>query len=233
MIHPHTELRFISKEIGYGVFATRLIPKGTITWAYDLLDRSFSPREVSQMDYVYKNVLDKYSYRENNGNFILCWDNARIVNHSFQPSCITTAYNFELAIKDIYPGEELTDDYGYLNCMEPFDCIPEPGTSRVRVMPDDLLYFYKEWDVKLLSAFECFTKVDQPLHLLIEPQYGEKVTNIANGREAMDSILNVFYNENQDLMKKKDALLRHYSPSQLKEGVINKKEELQFLIQGS
>ena len=32
MIHPDTELRFISPEIGFGVFATKLIPQGTITW---------------------------------------------------------------------------------------------------------------------------------------------------------------------------------------------------------
>ena len=32
MIHPDTELRFISDEVGYGVFATALIGRGTITW---------------------------------------------------------------------------------------------------------------------------------------------------------------------------------------------------------
>jgi hypothetical protein len=29
VIHPDTELRFVSDEIGYGVFATALIPRGT------------------------------------------------------------------------------------------------------------------------------------------------------------------------------------------------------------
>ena len=32
MIHPHSELRFFSPEVGWGVYATRFIPKGTITW---------------------------------------------------------------------------------------------------------------------------------------------------------------------------------------------------------
>jgi hypothetical protein len=35
MIHPWTELRFINDSIGYGVFATQFIPKGTIVWALD------------------------------------------------------------------------------------------------------------------------------------------------------------------------------------------------------
>jgi hypothetical protein len=60
MIHPHTELRFISPELGYGVFARRFIPKGTITWALDALDRSFSPSQVSAMAPLYREILDKY-----------------------------------------------------------------------------------------------------------------------------------------------------------------------------
>lgn len=31
VIHPDTELRFVNPDIGYGVFATRFIPKGSIT----------------------------------------------------------------------------------------------------------------------------------------------------------------------------------------------------------
>ena len=29
MLHPNTEIRFVSEEIGVGVFATRLLRKGT------------------------------------------------------------------------------------------------------------------------------------------------------------------------------------------------------------
>ena len=74
MIHPHTELRFINYEIGYGVVATQFIPKGTITWAYDELDRSFTPAQVYAMDPVYQEILRKYCYRDNKGNHVLCWD---------------------------------------------------------------------------------------------------------------------------------------------------------------
>lgn len=212
MIHPDTELRFINKDIGYGVFATKLIPKGTITWAYDILDRTFLKSQIDSMDKRFREVMDKYSYRDSNGNFVLCWDNARFVNHSFNSSCITTAYNFELAVRDIYPGEELTDDYGYLNCIEQFDCIPEDGTLRACVMPDDLLHFYKIWDNKLLSSFEHLLMAEQPLWSLIDPQYIKKVEGIANNTDQMDSILNTFYNEDEALMVKKETLLRSYHP---------------------
>jgi hypothetical protein len=42
MIHPDTELRFINEKIGHGVVATKFIPKGTITWVLDKLDRVFT-----------------------------------------------------------------------------------------------------------------------------------------------------------------------------------------------
>ena len=211
MIHPNTELRFINDKVGYGVVATEFIPKGTITWAYDQLDRSFTPPGIESIDRVYKDILHKYCYRDSKGNYVLCWDNSRFVNHSFNSNCISTAYNFELAVRDIHPGEELTDDYGYLNCLEPFVCLPEPNTSRTCVMPDDLLHFYKEWDNKLRAAFTYFNSVDQPLAILIEPSYKYKVDAIALGIESMDSILNCFYSEDENLMIVKEGMLHSFA----------------------
>ncbi|MDQ6814811.1 MAG: SET domain-containing protein [Bacteroidota bacterium] len=211
MIYPHTELQFISPKIGYGVVANKLIPKGTITWASDELDQTFTRKQVEAMDEVYKDILFKYTYRDYKGDFILCWDHSRFVNHSFNSNCITTAYNFEVAVRDIYPGEELTDDYGYLNCLEPFECLPEPNTNRTHVMPDDLLYFYKEWDDKVLLAFKQFNHVQQPLAFLIETTYRKKVSSVGIGSEPMDSILNCFYSEDESKMMLKDGLLHSYS----------------------
>lgn len=193
MIHPHTELRFINEKIGYGIVALKPIPKGTITWALDKLDRIFSPEQVRAMDDLYQQVLDKYTYRNSEGNHILCWDNARFVNHSSHANCLTTAYEFEIAIRDIAPGEELTDDYGYLNLEEPFEVAPEAGSNRNIVYPDDLLRYYPEWDEKLLSSFPKILQVDQPLFQLLETSIQEKVKNIAAGKMKMDSILNCYY----------------------------------------
>ncbi|MFI5196486.1 MAG: SET domain-containing protein [Chitinophagales bacterium] len=193
MIHPDTALKFISPEIGYGVVATKFIPKGTITWILDPLDQVFTPHEIKKLDPVFQEKLNVYSYRDGQGNFILCWDNSRFINHSFHSNCITTAYNFELAVRDIHPGEELTDDYGYLNVTEPFVCLPEPGTTRTMVMPDDLLHFHAEWDAKLKDAFKNFNKVNQPFLHLIDPKFRDKVLDIAAGRAQMDSILNCYY----------------------------------------
>jgi hypothetical protein len=167
------------------------------------------------MDKVYRDILDKYTYRDHHGNYMLCWDNARFVNHSFNSNCISTAYNFELAVRDIHPGEELTDDYGYLNSPEPFACLPEANTSRTHVMPDDLLHFYHEWDLKLISAFDFFHKAPQPLAFLIDPVYRQKITAIANGSEPMDSILNCYFSEDESKMLMKDSLLQRRNKSKV------------------
>jgi uncharacterized protein len=193
MIHPDTELRFISDKIGYGVVATKFIPKGTITWTLDKLDRIFTPAEIRSMAPVYRDIMDKYTYRNPAGNHVFCWDIARFVNHSSNANCITTAYEFEIAIRDIQPGEELTDDYGYLNLEEPFEVVPEPGSNRTVIYPDDLVNYYPIWDEKLLGAFPNLLKVDQPLFSLLEPATQEKAKQIASGELKMDSILNCYY----------------------------------------
>lgn len=194
MIHPNTALKFISKEIGYGVVATEFIPAGTITWVLDQLDREFSPEVFNTMDSIYKDILDTYSYRNNKGNFILCWDNGRFVNHSFNSNCFTTAYDFEIAIRDINIGEQLTDDYGYLNITEPFRAVDE-GTERKVVYPDDLVRFHNVWDEKIMSVFSKIITQQQPLKTLIKPELWHKINRVANGEEKMESILNNYYND--------------------------------------
>lgn len=192
MIHPHTEIRFISDKIGYGVVATKFIPKGTITWALDKFDRIFSVEQIKTLEPLYQQILDTYSYRNPEGNYILCWDNARFVNHSSNSNCITTAYEFEIAVRDIHPGEELTDDYGYLNVEEPFEALPEAGIERNVVYPDDLLRYYHLWDEKLLEAFQHLQNVKQPLISLLGKGTVEKAQRIAVGAEKMDSILHCY-----------------------------------------
>lgn len=187
MIHPKTELKFISNEIGYGVVATEFIPAGTITWALDDLDREFTPSKLKKMNPLYQNILDTYCYRNNKGNYVLCWDYGRYVNHSFKSNCISTAYDFEIAIRDIQPGEELTDDYGYLNVSEPFTGIDE-GTRRKTVYPDDLLNHHQTWDKQLIKNFPNIIKVEQPLKSLITPKLWNDIAFIAEGKKEMKSI---------------------------------------------
>ncbi|MET0786744.1 MAG: SET domain-containing protein [Paenisporosarcina sp.] len=195
MIHPHTELRYINDQIGFGVFATKLIPKGTITWALDELDQKLDPKFVNSTSTYCQEIIKKYAYRNQDGLYILCWDLGRYVNHSFHANCMGTAYEFEIAVRDIYPGEELTDDYGTLNIEEPFACLPEKGTDRKIVYPDDLLYFHEEWDQQVLEASQHFDQVEQPLLSLVRPGFIGKFKQAATNLSLQDSIKAIYYNQ--------------------------------------
>jgi hypothetical protein len=163
MLHPHTELRFISPEIGYGVVATRFIPRGTITWARCDLDQSFTPRRLTQMGQEYQAILEKYCFRDAKGDHILCWDLARFINHSCDATCLSPGYNFEIAVRDIQAGEELTDDYGTLNLDTPFQCLCRASGCRGTVAPEDVFTQADAWDDRVRAAFPPLGHVDQPL----------------------------------------------------------------------
>lgn len=193
MIHPHTELRYINDEVGFGVFATKFIPKGTIVWALDDLDQIFTPSFVESLDEERKQQVKKYSYRDNNGNFVHSWDLGKYVNHSFNANCMSTPYDSEIAIRDIHPGTELTDEYGCLNLDEPFECLPKVGSDRTYVCKDDLLLYYKEWDQLLLDAYQCFEKVDQPLNFLISPSIKKKIKFAGEKLKVVDSIKTLYF----------------------------------------
>ena len=200
MMHPDTEIRFIGEEIGYGVVATKFIPKGTVTWVQDELDQVLEPDEVGKMHPEIEKMVEKFAFRNNKGQLILCWDHSKYVNHSFRANCLSSAYDFELAIRDIQAGEQLTDDYGYLNITEPFPAQDE-GTERNVVYPDDLLKFHEQWDADLRDAFQFFEAVDQPLKKLIPKENLKKVSQVLHQQAPMDSILNLYYEEKTEIGK--------------------------------
>ena len=192
MMHPDTEIQFVSEEVGVGVFATKLIPKGTIVWIKDDLDLMLTEEFIETLGDLQKADVYKYAYLDSDGLYVLHWDHAKYMNHSFNPNCVDTAYNFQMAAKDIQPGEQLTCDYGTLGDDEDFECIPEEGTSRTKVTANYYLTYYKEWDEIARETFKHFNTVEQPLKYLIDKQYVDKVMAVANGEAPIDSILTLF-----------------------------------------
>jgi len=191
MMHPDTRLEWISDTIGFGVVATKPIPKGTITWVQDELDRVFKPEEPEDFNPIAREQLEKYSFRNSRGEHILCWDISKFVNHSFKSNCLSTSYNFEVAIRDIAVGEELTDDYGYLNLSESFTPEDE-GVERKIVKPDDTLNLYKEWDKTLSSLFPLIENLEQPLFELLSEKSRKEIREVAAGKKQMLSTKNLY-----------------------------------------
>lgn len=194
MMHPDTEVQFISEDIGYGVVAKKFIPKGTITWVQDELDQIYTPEQVEKMKEISQQMIDKYTFRNNKGNFVLCWDISKYVNHSFRSNCFSTPYDFEIAVRDIQAGEELTDDYGYLNVTDAFRAKDE-GTSRRIVFPNDILTYHEEWDKLLQETIPYLPRVDQPLMSLLSSEVMQEIKMILEGEKQMESILSVYFQQ--------------------------------------
>lgn len=163
MLHPHTRLAFVNDAIGLGVFATELIPAGTITWALDPLDRRVTATELEALSPSLQRTLERYGYLDADGTYILCWDFARFINHSCDPNTLSPGIDIEIAVRDIHPGEQLTGDYGAYNLEADFTCHCGASTCRGTIRNDDFDTFADDWDLALRKACERVRHVNQPL----------------------------------------------------------------------
>ena len=169
MIHPHTELRYINSIVGYGVFATDFIPQGTIVYVKDSMELEISPEEFYRHTPELQTAIDKYSYIDERGFHIVSWDFAKYVNHCCNCNTISTGYGFEIAIRDILPGEQITDEYGIFNLDKEFELVCGEKNCRKAVHPDDFDRFYRKWDRVIKDALRNLNRVDQPLINLMDP----------------------------------------------------------------
>jgi SET domain-containing protein len=102
---------------GFGVFALAPIAKGTPVWRFAKgLDMAFGPEIVDTLPAHVQTFFSHYGYLDRNmRRIILCFDDARFVNHSDTPNVATDyaqdPYGLDVALRDIAVGEELTMDY--------------------------------------------------------------------------------------------------------------------------
>lgn len=169
MMHPSAELRFVSPSIGYGVFATRSISMGTLTYVLDPLDVLLSPAAYERLPEVLRDHVDRYSSIEPNGTRIVSWDLAKYVNHCCNCNTMSSGYGFEIAIRDIAAGEQITDEYGLFNLPDelPISC---DGATDCRgfLRPEDIDVHNRRWDDLVRDALRRFREVDQPLAPLLD-----------------------------------------------------------------
>ena len=102
---------------GFGVFAAAPVAKGTPVWRFAQgLDMEFSPDIVNGLPEHVRSFFSHYGYLDRNvRRIILCFDDARFVNHSDAPNVATDyaqdPYGLDVALRDIEAGEEITMDY--------------------------------------------------------------------------------------------------------------------------
>ena len=102
---------------GIGVFALAPIAQGTPVWRFERgLDMEFSPDIVDGLPEHVRAFFSRYGYLDRNvKRIILCFDDARFVNHSDTPNVATDytrdPYGLDAALRDIAAGEEITMNY--------------------------------------------------------------------------------------------------------------------------
>ncbi len=193
MIHPKTELKLINDQVGYGVFATDFIPEGTIVYVKDSLEQIITPTTYLLHTNEMREVIDKYSYMDESGNRIVSWDFAKYVNHCCNCNTISTGYGFEMAIRDIQKGEQITDEYGIFNLDKEMELVCGESNCRKRVGPDDFDSHYKEWDEKIMSSIGKLFDVEQPLLPLIDESVQSELDSFFKNPESYKSVYALKY----------------------------------------
>ena len=136
-IEEFTEVK--QSEIhGLGLFAKKLIPKGTIWWharvedvliiskdQFTTLDSSIKSSHMES----YMKILLIYSYYERDLDaLVFCLDNSRYVNHSFNANSgplDDESVFLSVALRDIQTGEEITEDYSKYSLSKWLECYRE------------------------------------------------------------------------------------------------------------
>ncbi|MEI6789744.1 MAG: SET domain-containing protein-lysine N-methyltransferase [Myxococcaceae bacterium] len=107
-----------SRINGIGLFADQFIPQGLLTWKLTHgLDLKYPPQDLERLHEIARLTFLKHAYLSTRtGLYVLCSDDARFFNHSYEPNigdtdCKDSDEGADLALRDIVPGEELTCDY--------------------------------------------------------------------------------------------------------------------------
>lgn len=189
MIHPHTQIKYINDTVGYGVFATKFISRGTLVYVQDSLDIEVLPDEYATHSAEMQAHIEKYSYIDERGVRIISWDFAKYVNHCCQSNTLSTAYGFDIAIRDIKEGDELTCDYGMLNVEKEMELVCSKAGCRGILKPADFETCHRAWDEKIIGALPYFLTVEQPLKSLVLPYYLDALNAFFDDSTKYHSIL--------------------------------------------
>jgi hypothetical protein len=191
MIHPQTCVKYVNSQIGYGVYATAFIPKGSIVYVRDMIDCEISPHQFAAMDECFRQVAEKYSFIDEKGYRVVSWDSAKFVNHRCDFNTISAGFGFEVAVRDIQSGEEITDEYGLFNLDHDMFCRCGSHNCRKVVRGDDVDRYHRKWDKIVKEVLNYVKKVDQPLMEYMDAVTKKSLTDYLEGRGSYVSVMNL------------------------------------------
>lgn len=195
MIHPDTELNYSKESIGYGIFATKMIPRGTITWVFCTLDFKLTKEQIGKLHPQQHKFIEKHSFVDNQGCYILGWDIDKYCNHSCKPTTAPIGGICDIALRDIQKGEEITCDYGTCNIRKNLVCDCGVDGCRGLVRPIDLISLSNEIDKEVTKLIPLVNAVPQPLLKFMNGEHFKRLQSIIAGDVPIPSSLENAYDD--------------------------------------
>lgn len=150
-----------------------------MAWVLDRFDIIMTPEEVHALPPPYVEIAKRYSYVDPIGSSILCWDHARYMNHHCEPAVRGLTPQFQITVRDVHPGEELTCEYAECNVAH-LKCRCSSPRCRREIRAEDLLEHAAAWDAEVRAALVHSRSVPQPLmKFLVDP---DPVRSVIEGR---------------------------------------------------
>jgi len=188
MIHPDVRLKHINELMGYGIFATKLIPKGTIVYIRDPYERVFTRTEYDAIAEPYLSIVERYCYTTPEDKLILSWDLSKYVNHNCNSSSLMTGWGCSVAVRDIAEGEEITEDYGLFNIREVIDIYCACPNCRKQLKPNDIETLHAHFDARIEPALQLAKQVAQPLFPFMEEATRRSMQDYLDGKTPYRSV---------------------------------------------
>jgi len=145
---------------GFGLYARQRVPKGTI-----ICFESDGFRIIPAEDYeTMSETAKEHVYQRADGTYIAPSDDSKYLNHSCNANVLDSRLGFDIVVRDIRKGEEVTYDYrafifkemqcncGAKNCCG-FLTYEHPVPEKLRLF----------WAKKVESALRQVNRVEQPL----------------------------------------------------------------------
>lgn len=164
-----------------------------MVYVEDELEQYVTPEDFEKLDPAVQQKVKIYSFRDEKGNRIISWDHAKYVNHSCDFNTISTGYGFEIAVRDIPKGEQITDEYGLFNLENEMICQCGSDNCRGVIRPGAFDCHYEQWDAKIKQSLLKYQQVKQPLEKLLSETTCYQLQNFMENPDCYRSVKTLKY----------------------------------------
>ena len=163
MMHSSTEVFVRSDGVGVGVRATAPLPAGTVLWVRDALDVALSPAAFTELPPALRKQVERLGYRDSRGQWIVCWDAGKFVNHCCEPTMRGVGHDAMIAVRDVAAGDEIFCDYAECNLEQPLQCECGASACRQQVSSAVAPEVWRQWQREVEGAVDRARHLAQPL----------------------------------------------------------------------